>query len=141
MNVQSFSRFTQPKALKAPEHKPQPEAPEASKGGGSDSDFLEVFAGATLTGLACGLSANSLGAGWGTLASLPASTVAWGGYGYLSADKNGYEGLAAIGGGIAGLTFGAAGSVGAAVGSLAGHPVIGGVVGGALAGLYLGSKS
>ena len=140
MNIQNFPKFSQPKALKSPEQKPSAEKPEAKKAG-SDSDFLEVFAGATLTGLACGLGANAMGAGWGSLVNVPVATAAWSGYGYATADKNGYEGLAGLAGGIAGLTFGLAGSVGAAVGSMAGHPIIGGVVGGAIAGAVLGKNS
>ena len=141
MNIQSLPKFAQPKILKSPEQRLESPAPETASKSGGNREFLEVFVGSTLTGLACGLSANTLGSGWGALASIPASGVAWSGIGYATARKDGYENLAGIAGGVAGLTFGLAGSVGAAVGSLAGHPVVGGVLGGAIAGAVLGKNS
>ena len=137
MNVQSFNRNSSPKFGLPVNSKeaPQPDAPKPNgKGASVSSDTFEMVGCAVVTGLVCGLSANSMGAGWGALASVPVSSAGMAAYAYGTADRNGYEGLAGVAGGVAGLVMGGVGAAGAAIGSLAGHPVIGGLVAGTLFG-------
>lgn len=65
---------------------------------------------------------------------MPVSGVGMAAYSYKTADKNGYENLAGLAGGVAGLVMGGVGAAGAAIGSFAGHPIIGGLVAGTLFG-------
>ena len=142
MNVQSFNRHNAPK-LSLPGAKTQ-EAPQQQPDGpkcpfhkmSQASETVEIIGSAVVTGLVCGLSANSLGAGWGSLASVAGSTVGWGAYSYATSKNDGYQKLNTLAGGISGLVMGGVGAAGAAIGSSVGHPIIGGLVAGGLFAAY-----
>lgn len=138
MRVQSFNQPLQPKALKRPENPQTPDQTPAPR----DQTFIlsdrketfEIVGSALLTGLVAGVSAHNLGSGLGAAASITASTVGCAAYGYASSNKDGYQKLGAVAGGVGGLVMGAVGATGAAVGSLTGHPIVGGLLaGGAMA--------
>lgn len=137
MNIQSFHRNSTPK-LGLPVNSneaPQPNSPKPSqKDAGGSSDTFEMVGCAVATGLFCGLVGNTMGSGLGALVSVPVSGLGMATYAYGTANRDGYEGLAGVAGGVAGLVMGGVGAAGAALGSLAGHPVLGGVVAGALFG-------
>lgn len=142
MKVQTFNNLPQPKALAKPPQTPDPEANQPQ-----DQTFIlsnrkekiEIVTSAVMIGLVCGVAAQTQGVGWGAASGIAASTVGSAAYGYASSNHDGYEKLGALAGGVAGLTMSVVGATGAAIGSLSGHPIVGGLVaGGAMAawGLY-----
>ncbi len=140
MNVQSF-RHSAPK-VSLPGAKGQ-QAPQQPDGPNSPyhkltqtRETFEIVGSAVVTGLVCGLTTNNMGAGWGSLAGIASSTVGMGAYSYATSKNDGYQKLSTLAGGISGLVMGGVGAAGAALGSMTGHPIIGGLVAGGLFAAY-----
>ena len=140
MKVQAFNQLPQPKALAKPPEAPNPKENTPSKDDtfvlSNRKENLEIVSSALVIGLVCGVSAHTQGAGWGAATSIAASTVGTAAYGYASSKQDGYRNLGALAGGVAGATMGVVGATGAAIGSMTGHPIVGGLVAGGVMAAY-----
>jgi len=140
MNVQSFRHSTPKLNLPGAKSQQGPQQPDGPKCPfhrmSQASETFEIVGSAVVAGLVCGLSANSLGAGWGSVAGVAGSTVGMGAYSYATSKDDGYKKLNVLAGGISGLVMGGVGAAGAALGAATGHPIIGGLVAGGLFAAY-----